>query len=60
MPAKPTPWVPDRYPAARRSDHVDVYKSEEKGEVRVPDPYNWLEKDSEETDKWTTAHVLGR
>ncbi|TCD62958.1 hypothetical protein EIP91_006189 [Steccherinum ochraceum] len=55
MPATPTSWVPNRYPDARRSDHVDVYKSEEHGEVRIPDPYNWLEKDSEETDKWATA-----
>ena len=55
MPVSATPWVPNRYPTARRSDHVDVYKSEEKGEVPVPDPYHWLEQDSEETDKWTSA-----
>ncbi|KAH8092482.1 prolyl oligopeptidase [Cristinia sonorae] len=55
MPAAPTPWTPNRYPATRRSDHVDVYKSEEKGEVSVPNPYNWLEQDSEETDKWVSA-----
>ncbi|OCH85438.1 hypothetical protein OBBRIDRAFT_859242 [Obba rivulosa] len=57
MPAKPTPWVPNRYPSARRSDHIDVYKSEAKGEVRVHDPYEWLQHDTEETDKWTSAQV---
>ncbi|KAH7926038.1 hypothetical protein BV22DRAFT_1128529 [Leucogyrophana mollusca] len=51
----PTPWTPNQYPPARRSDHVDVYKSEKHGEVRVSDPYQWLEEHSEETDKWTTA-----
>ncbi|THH29783.1 hypothetical protein EUX98_g4402 [Antrodiella citrinella] len=55
MPATATPWTPNRYPTARRSDQVDVYKSEEKGEVRVPNPYHWLEQDSEDTDKWTSA-----
>ncbi|KAJ3553954.1 hypothetical protein NM688_g3348 [Phlebia brevispora] len=40
------------YPKARRSDHVDVYKSEAKGEVRVPEPYAWLEQKSPETDQW--------
>jgi hypothetical protein len=49
-------WAPKTYPPARRSDHVDVYKSEAKGEVRVADPYNWLEDaDSAETDAWTTS-----
>ncbi|TCD60280.1 hypothetical protein EIP91_010432 [Steccherinum ochraceum] len=57
MPIPATPWIPSRYPAARRSDHVDVYKSEEKGEVRVPDPYNWLEQDSEETVQWTSSQT---
>lgn len=50
-----TPWTPNQYPRARRSDHVDVYKSEKQGEVRVPDPYQWLEENTEETDQWTTA-----
>ncbi|TRM68664.1 prolyl oligopeptidase [Schizophyllum amplum] len=52
----PTPWEAKtvRYPAARRSDHVDIYKSEKRGEVRVPDPYQWLEAHSPETDAWTT------
>lgn len=50
-----TPWKPNSYPEARRSDHKDIYKSASKGEVVVPDPYRWLEEDSEETEKWTTA-----
>ncbi|KAF8883417.1 prolyl oligopeptidase [Infundibulicybe gibba] len=50
----PTTWSPNSYPPSRRSDHVDVYKSEAKGEVRVRDPYQWLEEYTEETDKWTT------
>ncbi|KAJ3476870.1 hypothetical protein NLI96_g10855 [Meripilus lineatus] len=55
MPAIPTPWKTNNYPSARRSDHVDVYKSETKGEVRVHDPYQWLEGNTEETEQWTTA-----
>ncbi|TBU27685.1 prolyl oligopeptidase [Dichomitus squalens] len=55
MPANPTPWVPNRYPPARRSDHVDVYKSEKHREVRVHDPYHWLEQNTDETEQWTTA-----
>ncbi|KIJ20885.1 hypothetical protein PAXINDRAFT_165716 [Paxillus involutus ATCC 200175] len=51
----PTPWTPNQYPNARRSDHVDIYKSEKHGEVRVADPYQWLEQNTEETDKWTSA-----
>ncbi|KAF8727171.1 hypothetical protein AX14_007539 [Amanita brunnescens Koide BX004] len=50
----PTPWVPNTYPPTHRSDHVDTYKSETRGEVKVPDPYNWLEEYSEETDNWTS------
>ena len=50
-----TPWIPNDYPPARRSDHVDEYKSESKGIVKVPDPYQWLEKNSPETEEWTTA-----
>ncbi|TFK43090.1 prolyl oligopeptidase [Crucibulum laeve] len=50
-----TTWSPNSYPEARRSDHVDVYKSASKGEARVADPYQWLEEYTEETDKWTTA-----
>lgn len=51
----PTPWTPDQYPPARRSDHVDVYKSETQGQVRVADPYQWLEESTDETDAWTSA-----
>ena len=29
-----------------------MYKSESKGEVKVADPYNWLEEDSPETQRW--------
>lgn len=47
-------WTPNTYPKARRSDHVDVYQSASKGPIRVQDPYNWLEKHTEETDTWTS------
>ena len=54
-----TEWKPaaNPYPASRKSDHVNVYKSEKHGEVRVPDPFNWLEQNTEETDAWTTAQA---
>jgi prolyl oligopeptidase len=53
-----TPWVlRNNYPPARRSDTVNVYNSEARGEVRVQDPYQWLEEDSEETEQWTTAQA---
>ncbi|KIY52584.1 hypothetical protein FISHEDRAFT_69740 [Fistulina hepatica ATCC 64428] len=54
-----TVWQPQnaRYPPARRSDHVDIYKSEAREEVRVQDPYQWLEDNSPETDAWTTSQV---
>lgn len=48
-------WQPNLYPSARRSDHVDTYASELHGQVRVPDPYEWLERDSDETQAWVTA-----
>ncbi|CCM03973.1 uncharacterized protein FIBRA_06129 [Fibroporia radiculosa] len=54
MPAR-TQWAPSRYPPTRRSDHVDVYKSASQGEVRVHDPYQWLEQNTDETDQWVTA-----
>ncbi|GBE79106.1 hypothetical protein SCP_0203030 [Sparassis crispa] len=57
MPVASTPWVTNRYPPARRSDHVDAYKSESKGEVRVHDPYDWLEKNTSETEEWTTTQA---
>ncbi|TFK74350.1 hypothetical protein BDN72DRAFT_759937 [Pluteus cervinus] len=53
-----TTWAPNSYPSTRRSDHVDVYQSEAKGEVRVPDPYQWLEEYTDETDKWTSAQEI--
>ena len=45
------------YPQARRSGHIDVYKSEQKGSVSVPDPYNWLETYSAETESWIDEQV---
>ncbi|KAF8576207.1 hypothetical protein K439DRAFT_1649348 [Ramaria rubella] len=53
----PTPWTPNAYPYARRSDHYDTWKSEKNGEVKVHDPYQWLEQDSEEREKWIDAQV---
>lgn len=53
-----TSWSPNTYPPARRSDHVDVYKSEARGKVRIPDPYQWLEEYTEETDEWTSAQEV--
>ncbi|KAF8264309.1 prolyl oligopeptidase [Lactarius quietus] len=44
-------WTPHCYPPTRRSDHVDVYQSGAGVEVKVSDPYVWLEKDGEEQEK---------
>nr|ACQ65797.1 prolyl oligopeptidase [Conocybe apala] len=51
------PSTPNEYPPTRRSDDVLTYRSEKNGEVVVPDPYQWLEHNTEETDKWTTAQA---
>jgi hypothetical protein len=48
-------WTPHCYPHTRRSDHVDVYRSAASVEVKVSDPYAWLEKDGEEQEKWLAA-----
>ncbi|KZT38951.1 hypothetical protein SISSUDRAFT_1046275 [Sistotremastrum suecicum HHB10207 ss-3] len=48
-------FVPNAYPKARRSSHIDDYKSEKQGVVSVPDPYNWLEKSSDETTAWINS-----
>jgi Prolyl oligopeptidase, N-terminal beta-propeller domain len=48
-------WAPHCYPPTRRSDHIDLYQSETNGEVKVPDPYAWLEKDGEEKERWLVA-----
>lgn len=45
-------WLPNRYPKARRGDHVDTYLSAKRGTVNVPDPYQWLEVNNQETDTW--------
>lgn len=52
-------WVPNRYPAARRSDHIDEYESKKQGGVvKVHDPYQWLETHTEETTKWIEGKLL--
>jgi hypothetical protein len=45
----------DRYPHARRSDSFHVYSSETRGQVKVPDPYDWLEENSADVRTWTAA-----
>jgi len=54
----PTPWTPGNYPPARRSDHIDVYQSAQRGEVHIPDPYRWLEEYSDETEKWISSQQV--
>lgn len=53
----PFKWDPkaNPYPQARREEHYDTYKSEKHGEVKVHDPYRWLEippSESAETKKF--------
>ncbi|KAF8169488.1 prolyl oligopeptidase [Pholiota molesta] len=52
-----TPWVPESYPPARRSNHVDTYKSTIHGELSVPDPYQYLEEHLPETEEFTTRQA---
>ena len=52
MPVTASSWS---YPPTHRSDHIDVYQSEAQGEVKVPDPYAWLEKDGEERKRWLAS-----
>jgi prolyl oligopeptidase len=53
----PTPWTPGNYLPAHRSGHIDVYTSASKGKVLVLDPYQWMEENSDEVDKWMTAQA---
>lgn len=55
MPETAFSWIPHCYPPTYRSDHIDVYQSEAQGEVKVPDPYAWLEKDGEERKRWLAS-----
>jgi prolyl oligopeptidase len=55
MPVTAYSWTPHCYPPTHRSDHIDVYQSEAHGEVKVPDPYAWLEKDGEERKRWLAS-----
>lgn len=51
-------WDPKAspYPPARRDDGViRTYQSARDGEVRIPDPYAWLEEPTEETDRYVEA-----
>lgn len=48
------------FPTARRCDHVDTYQSQKQGEVKVADPYRWLEtppNQSNETKEWVEAQA---
>lgn len=50
------PPVTPPYPESPRGDHVDVYTDAQGAEVRVPDPYRWLEDpDSPQTRAWVEA-----
>ncbi|KIO29452.1 hypothetical protein M407DRAFT_70380 [Tulasnella calospora MUT 4182] len=43
--------VPLKYPKSRRTDHFDTYENKN-GEVKVLDPYNWLESETQERSSW--------
>lgn len=48
------------FPPARRGDDSQVYKSAKHGEVKVEQPYLWLEtppSESKETDEWVNSQA---
>lgn len=48
------------FPPAQRGDQVDTYKSAAQGEVKIADPYRWLEtppNQSPETKKWVESQA---
>ena len=55
MPVTPYSWTPHSYPPTHRSDHIDIYQSEAEGQVKVPDPYAWFEREGEEKQKWLAS-----
>ncbi|CAO1616571.1 unnamed protein product [Sympodiomycopsis kandeliae] len=55
-------WDPVKnpFPTARREDHIDVYKSKEHGQVKIADPYRWLETSpahSQETQQFSESQA---
>lgn len=52
-----TPWIPGSYPSTRRSNYVDTYKSILRGNVTIPDPYQYLEDHSPETEEFITRQA---
>lgn len=43
--------LPLPYPQTRRTDQVDTYQNRD-GEVKIPDPYNWIEQEPYERISW--------
>lgn len=48
------------FPSAKRSEHQDTYTSKANGQVKVADPYQWLESppsQSKDTKQWVEAQA---
>lgn len=46
------------YPTVRRDgSHMDIYQSEEHKEVKISDPYHWLEQDGDETEEFVDGRI---
>jgi len=55
-----TPWDPKqtKYPPTWRSDTVETFKSATRGDVKVPDPFDWLHHpDAPETVEWVNSQT---
>lgn len=51
--------LPPAYPQTKRTDHVDTYLNKN-GEVKVHDPYNWVEQETDERSGWLDSTLMSK